>query len=490
MSAARRRTTAGPRPECPALVWFRRDLRLTDNPALNWAARTGRPVIPVFVLDDEQPGIRPLGGASRWWLHGSLDALRAALRALGSRLILRRGAADAVLAQLVRETGATDVVWNRLHDPDAVRRDKRVEARCDESGVAVQSFNAGLLFQPGIIRTGQGKPYRVFTPFWRRCLQEGFDGPGEGPPALVAPAVWPHGDELDDWGLRCATPDWAAGLRAAWRPGEAGARMRLDVFLTEGIESYHEDRELPGVQGTSRLSPHLHFGEIGPRQVAGALNPLPQGPGKDAFLRELGWREFSHHLLHDNPGMATTNLRSEFDRMPWREDPAALRCWQHGRTGYPLVDAGMRELWATGWMHNRVRMVAASFLTRHLLLDWRLGEDWFWDTLVDADWANNSVGWQWVAGCGADAAPFFRIFNPVAQSRRYDPAGRYLRAWLPELARLPDDLLHAPWESPPAALEAAGVRLGTDYPHPLVDHAASRRRALHAYRRHVATDER
>lgn len=481
MTTAKQRTNSQP----AVLLWFRRDLRLTDNPALDRAARTGRPVIPVFIFDDAGPSRRPAGGASRWWLHGSLHALGTALEALGSRLVLRRGAADAVLAQLVHETGARDIVWNRLYDPDAVRRDKGIKAFCVESGVAVRSFNAGLLFEPWTIRTGAGTPYRVFTPFWRRCLQEGFDAPSDGPPALPAPAVWPTSDELEDWRLRCSTPDWAAGLRAAWGPGEAGARKKLVAFLAAGLESYHADRDLPGVAGTSRLSPHLHFGEIGPRQIAAALGPLARGPGPDAFLRELGWREFSHHLLFHNPDMAGANLRSEFDRMPWRDDPHALRRWQRGLTGYPLVDAGMRELWTTGWMHNRVRMVTASFLTKHLLLDWRLGEDWFWDTLVDADWANNSVGWQWVAGCGADAAPYVRVFNPVAQSRRFDPEARYLRQWVPELGRLPNDLLHAPWEAPAAALETAGVRLGADYPHPMVDHAAARARALEAYRRHV-----
>ena len=313
-----------------------------DNPALDWACRTARPVISVFILDDDQPGIRPSGGASRWWLHGSLDALRTALEA-----------AD-------RKT-----------------------------------------------------PHRVFTSFWRRCLREGFDDPSGGPSALPAPAAWPASDELDDWRLRCSTPDWAAGLRTAWRPGEAGARKRLDTFLAEGLGGYREHRDLPGATGTSRLSPHLHFGEIGPRQIAAALETLARGPGPDAFLRELGWREFSHHLLFHNPDMAGANLRSEFDRMPWRDDPDALRRWQRGLTGYPLVDAGMRELWTTGWMHNRVRMVTASFLTKHLLLDWRLGESWFWDTLVDADRANNSASWQWVAGCGADAAPYVRVFIPL-----------------------------------------------------------------------------
>ena len=325
----------GPHADQTVLLWFRRDLRLADNLALDWAARTGRPVIPVFLLDDDQPGNRPLGGASRWWLHGSLDGLRTALAALGSRLILRRGAADTVLTQLVRETGATDIVWNRLYDPDAVRRDKGIKARCAEAGIASRSFNAALLFEPWTIRTGQDAPYRVFTPFWRRCLQKGFDGATDGPSALPAPAAWPTSDELDDWRLRCSTPDWAAGLRAAWQPGEAGARARLDAFLADGLESYHEDRNLPGAAGTSRLSPYLHFGEIGPRQIAATLEPLARGPGSGAFLRELGWREFSHHLLFHNPGMAGANLRSEFDRMPVGELWMSIGATS---TGWPGID--------------------------------------------------------------------------------------------------------------------------------------------------------
>ncbi len=467
-------------------MWFRRDLRLTDNPALAWAARTQRPVVPVFLLDDDQPGRRPPGGASRWWLHGSLEALQTSLDGLSSRLTLRRGAADTVLGQLVHETGAADIVWSRLYDPDTIQRDKSIKARFAGSGVTARSFNAGLLFEPWTVRSGKGEPYRVFTPFWRRCLQEELDAPTDSPPAaLSAPSAWPRSDDLDDWRLRPGTPDWAAGLRAAWRPGEAGAGDVLDTFLATGVDRYSKDRDLPGTTGTSRLSPHLHFGEIGPRQIAAALKPMAGPAGRDAFLRQLGWREFSHHLLYHNPDMADTNLRSGFDAMPWRSDPDALRRWQRGQTGYPLVDAGMRELWTTGWMHNRVRMVTASFLTKHLLLDWRLGENWFHDTLVDADWANNSTGWQWVAGCGADAAPYVRVFNPVAQSRRFDPEARYLRKWLPELAHLPDDLIHAPWQASEAELGKADIRLGADYPHPIVDHAAARARALDAWRRHV-----
>ncbi len=468
----------------PVLVWFRSDLRLEDNQALSRAARSGRPVVPVFVLDDD-PGSRPIGGASRWWLHGSLGALARALEGLGSRLILRRGPAGDEIGALARETGASAIVWNRLYDPALIRRDIEVEAKCRESGVEPRSFNASLLFEPWEVRTGSGSPYRVFTPFWRQCLKRGFEDPAGPVTSLAAPASWPASESLESWGLRCKNPDWAAGFREVWQPGESGARQRFDRFLQDRVARYREDREHPGDPGTSRLSPHLHFGEIGPRQVAAALAALEPGPGRDSFLRELGWREFSHHLLYHNPDMGTANLRQEFDRMPWREDADGLRRWQRGLTGYPLVDAGMRELWARGWMHNRVRMVAASFLTKHLLIDWRLGADWFWDTLVDADWANNSAGWQWTAGCGADAAPYFRIFNPVAQSRRFDASGRYLRTWLPELRRLPDGLIHAPWEVPPTALAEAGVRLGRDYPGPIIDHVLARNRALDIYRTRI-----
>lgn len=402
-----------------------------------------------------------------------------------SRLILRRGPAERIIAALARETKAAAVAWNRLYDPGAIQRDGKIEARCRENGVALRSFNASLLFEPWTVRTAQGSPYRVFTPFWRQCLRLEPDPPGLSSPSPASPASWPASEALESWNLRNHDPDRAAGFRGVWRPGEEGALRKLERFLNDGVSTYREDRDAPGKSGTSMLSPHLHFGEIGPRQIAAALGRLREGEGKSAFMRELGWREFSHHLLFHNPDMGTVNLRSEFDRMPWRDDAEDLRRWQRGRTGYPLVDAGMRELRTTGWMHNRVRMVAASFLTKHLMIDWRLGADWFLDALVDADLANNSAGWQWVAGCGADAAPYFRIFNPVAQSRRFDAGGRYLRTWLPELRRLPDRLRHAPWQAPAAALAEAGLRLGEDYPLPVVDHAEARRRAMDVYRTRV-----
>ncbi len=472
-----------PTAQRPILAWFRRDLRLTDNPAWSWAVGTGRPVVPVFVLDEEE-GEQPIGGASRWWLHGSLQALDRALRGQGSRLILRRGAAGRAITDLVHEVGASRVVWNRLYEPAITQRDAEIEERCAEAGPETRTFPASLLFEPEEIRSGTGQPYRVFTPFWRKCVAHGFTRPVAMPPRPAAPAAWPRSDDLESWELRCYEPDWAAGFREVWQPGEEGARKRLRAFLASAAEQYDQDRDRPGIEATSRLSPHLHFGEIGPRQAAAAAAALPRRP-REAFLRELGWREFSHQLLFHNPEMGIRNLRPEFDRMPWRDAPNDLRRWQRGGTGYPIVDAGMRELWITGWMHNRVRMLVASFLTKHLLIDWRRGADWFWDTLVDADWANNSCGWQWTAGSGADAAPYFRVFNPVAQSRRHDEAGAYLRKWLPELRRLPDRAIHAPWLAPEAVLDGSGVRLGETYPLPLVDHDVARERALDAWRTHV-----
>ena len=463
-------------------MWFRRDLRLADNPALAWASQTGRPVIPFFLLDDEE---RRRGGASRWWLHGSLTALGGELASIGSRLILRRGSAGAAVAALVQETGAADIVWNRLYEPVPMERDTAVKAQRREAGATARSFGAALLFEPWTVRTHTGGHYRVFTPFWRQCLKQGFEPPGDAVRRLRPPTRWPASDRLADWRLRPTAPDWASGLRETWQPGEAGARLRLERFLRDRVCGYAEGREFPVGQGTGMLSPHLHFGELGPRQVAAALGSRELGGGAQAFLRQIGWREFSYHLLYHNPDMGSANLRREFDAMPWRDDPGGLRAWRRGRTGYPLVDAGMRELWTAGWMHNRVRMIVASFLTKHLLIDWRLGADWFLDTLVDADLANNSAGWQWVAGSGADAAPWFRIFNPVAQSRRFDAGGGYLRKWLPELRRLPDKWIHAPWEAPEPVLADAGVKLGETWPRPIVDHGEARERALETYRNAV-----
>jgi deoxyribodipyrimidine photo-lyase len=476
-----------PIPALPVIVWFRQDLRLVDNPALAAAVQSGRAVLPLFILDETTPGMRPLGGAARWWLGRSLGALDSAIAKRGGRLVLRRGAAQSTLEAIIAETGADAVFWNRSYEPYVIARDKAIKATLAERDIEVESRNAALLAEPWTMRTKTGQPYKLFTPFWRAL--SGETQPPRPDPA-PAPLRFVNGglasDALADWKLAPGNPDWAAGFAEHWEPGEAGAERQLDAFLAGGLAGYANERNRPDLVGTARLSPHLHWGEIGPRQVWHAVQAAGSArgaePGADAFLRELGWREFSHHLLYHWPEIATRPWRAGFGRFPWRRDAAGLRAWQRGQTGYPIVDAGMRELWQTGWMHNRVRMITASFLTKDLLLDWRAGEAWFWDTLVDADLAQNTANWQWIAGSGADAAPYFRVFNPVLQGERFDPKGAYVRRWLPELARLPTEHLHRPWEAPAAALAAAGVRLGCDYPAPILDHGAARERALAAFR--------
>jgi deoxyribodipyrimidine photo-lyase len=473
------------------LVWFHRDLRLHDNPALHAAAQRGRPVVPVYVLEDADAGSWAPGGASRWWLHGSLERLAQALAALGTPLILGRGPAAERIDQWLAQSGADAVYWNHRHEPWARTRDQRILATLERRGIEVRRFNASLLCDPGALTTRTGAPFRVYTPFWNTLrARAGAAGALPAPGSLPAAQRPPDSDALASWSLRPHAPDWAGGLRAHWTPGEAGARARLGIFRDNALGQYAQRRDQPGIEGTSRLSPHLHFGEIGPRQIwreltrgsddAGAAGAAA---GLERFLGELGWREFCHHLLHHNPGLPDVPLRPEFAYFPWLHDENTARCWQRGQTGYPIVDAGMRELWSSGWMHNRVRMIVASFLVKDLLQHWRVGEQWFWDTLVDADLANNAANWQWVAGCGADAAPFFRVFNPVLQGTRFDPQGRYVRRWIPELAALPDALLHAPWEARPVDLAAAGLQLGRDYPRPVIEHGEARQRALAAFAR-------
>lgn len=463
----------------PIIVWFRQDLRLTDNPALAAAAATGRPVIALYVRDDHAHWAP--GAASRWWLHGSLAALAAALDDVGAPLVRREGAADRVLKAIIDETGATAVYWNRCYEPQAIARDTAIKKALHSGGIAAQSFNAGLLFEPWTIKTKAGEPYGVFTPFWRACLAQPEPAkPAAAPKAVTAFKEVLKSEALESWGLLPTKPDWAGGLRATWTPGEAGAAARLKSFMA-ALDDYKTGRDRPGEDGTSRLSPHLHFGEIGPRQIWHRARSRPPSASADVFLKELGWREFSHHLLFHHPRLADEPLRPAFAAFPWRRDGKALAAWRRGATGYPIVDAGMRQLWETGWMHNRVRMVVASFLIKHLLIRWQDGAAWFWDTLVDADLANNAASWQWVAGSGADAAPFFRIFNPVLQGERFDPDGAYVRRFVPELAKLPNDVIHKPWTADEAVLKKAGVVLGETYPHPIVDHAAARARALAAF---------
>lgn len=475
----------------PLIVWFRDDLRLSDHPALHAAAESCSPLVCLYVLDEESnslrpPHGRPIGSASRWWLAQSLRSLQASLTARGQTLVLRRGPAAEVIPDLAKEVQASAVHWigSDIASQATVERD--VSAALEEVGVAARSFPSDLLVKPTSLRSKEGRGLRVFTPFWKRVLSL-----GDPPQPLPAPKTLTAGpkvtsDDLASWHLEPTRPDWAAGLRETWTPGEASAQARLRDFLDNDIAGYASLRDRPDRDGTSKLSPHLRFGEISPRQVwhatsfAAARKPaISSGAGK--FLSEVGWREFSRHLLFDLPQLAEKNLQPSFDAFPWRSDAKALRAWQRGRTGYPIVDAGMRELWHTGIMHNRVRMVVASFLVKHLLIDWRDGEKWFWDTLVDADPGSNPASWQWVAGSGADAAPYFRVFNPILQGEKFDPDGAYVSKWVPELARLPARLIHQPWDATPMELAAAGVTLGKTYPEPIVDHKAARARALAAY---------
>ena len=478
-------------PACapPVIAWFRRDLRIADNPALAAAARTG-PVIPVYVHAPADESPWSPGAASDWWLHHSLAALTADLARLGAPLLLRRGPAAAVLADLVRTTGAVAIHFSRRFEPGAVAQEAAVRRALEPLGVAVYAHISNLLHDPSTLRTTTGGPYRVFTPFWRALAASAIAPPEPDPRRLHAAAPQLSSEPLDSLTL-LPSRDWANEFSPHWQPGEKSATRRLAAFLGAPAADYPSARDRPDLEGTASLSPHLHFGEIGPRacwhfaRAAAAADPQ-SAAGIEAWLRQLTWREFAHHLLHHFPHTTDSPLRPEFERFPWQPDPAHLRAWQRGGTGYPIVDAGMRQLWRTGWMHNRVRMIAASFLVKDLLQPWQEGARWFWETLLDADLANNTLGWQWVAGCGADAAPFFRIFNPVTQGTKFDPDGAYIRRWVPELARLSTRFIHAPWQAPPAECAAAGIALDQTYPAPIVDHARAREAALDAHARLTA----
>ncbi|MFN3868647.1 MAG: cryptochrome/photolyase family protein [Hyphomicrobiaceae bacterium] len=476
-------TTPPPANGATTLLWFRNDLRLADHAALHAALKRGGAVVPVFVFDSEAAGRWAPGGASRWWLHHSLARLAEAVEAVGSRLVVRKGNTEAILAELAAETGATAVTCSRRYEPWAIAQEERVRARLITDGVELKRYSGTLLIEPEAIATGSGGPYKVYSPFWRALLEAyRSERPSTAPTALPPPDRWPQSEPLASLALLPTEPNWAGGFAPLWQPGEMGARKRLERFLDEAATGYAEDRNRPDLEATSRLSPHLAFGEISPRTVwwatasrlgGGAPSKRPKGgeKGLETFLKELVWREFSNHLLFHFPTLPEKPFRPEFAAFPWRSDEAMLRAWQKGRTGYPIVDAGMRQLWATGWMHNRVRMIVASFLIKDLLIPWQDGEAWFWDTLVDADLANNAASWQWVAGSGADAAPYFRIFNPITQGIKFDPEGAYVRRWVPEIATRPGAEIHQPLEH----------RSSRGYPAPIVDHKAARECALQAF---------
>ncbi|MDO8544658.1 MAG: deoxyribodipyrimidine photo-lyase [Opitutaceae bacterium] len=473
------------------LIWFRQDLRLQDNPALHAALVRGGPVVPIFIWDPDNEERWPPGAASKWWLHHSLKALDASLRERGSRLVIARGDSLEELRGVIKVTGANAVYWNRRYEPHAVARESWLETALPSQGVEVKSFNAALLNEPAALLNRQGRPFQVFSAYWRQSVAQPVPAPLKlAPGPFPAPVAWPGSLALDALELLTRMP-LGATLARTWEPGEAGATRRLRRFIADGLADYDERRDEPGRDATSMLSPHLHFGEVGPRQIWAAVKAsargsgvFPPNKGAGAWLRELGWREFAHHLVFHFPQTPVYPLRQDFGRFPWADDPGGkmLAGWQRGLTGYPIVDAGIRQLAQIGWMHNRVRMIVASFLVKHLRLPWTQGAAWFWDTLVDADLANNTLGWQWTAGCGADAAPFFRIFAPVLQGQKFDPKGDYVRRWIPELTRLPAEHVHSPWKAPNHVLAAAGVRLDGNYPRPIVDHATARDAALAAFR--------
>lgn len=464
-----------------AIFWFRRDLRLSDNPGLQFAA-THYNVMPIFILDDETPGDFKLGAASRWWLHHSLKQLNLSL---GGKLSFYKGEAKSVIEGVIKRNSIKAVYWNRCYEPYQIKQDKEIASWLKVNGVESKSFNASLLWEPWEVLKPDATPYKVFTPFYRKgCLLTA--SPPRLPVKDVIDAVYVkdegHQISLDDFQL-IPSVKWYEEMEGQWQPGEIGAKKRFSGFLNNGLVNYKEGRNYPYLPNTSKLSPHLRFGEISPNEVwHGAIKAGKQVPKDlDHFLSELGWREFSYYLLYHFPDLPTANFQSKFDQFPWEDNKEMLRVWQKGRTGYPIIDAGMRELWQTGYMHNRVRMIVGSFLVKNLLIHWKRGERWFWDCLLDADIANNSASWQWVAGSGADAAPYFRIFNPVTQAQKFDPDGKYIKKFIPELAQLPTKYLFEPWKAPSFVLNSARVTLGENYPKPIVDLAISHKRALSAF---------
>ncbi len=462
-----------------AILWFRNDLRTDDNPALLAAIQSGYAIMPLFIDDIEEQGAWPAGAASRWWLHFALKRLDRQLRERGSRLVLRKGSVSKVFDHLCEQYDIAAVYWNRRYEAAVIQRDATLKLSLKKRGIDTRSFNGSLLKEPWEVATGDGNPYRVFTPFSKAVAKQSIAEPQDSPMNIPMAAKCPESIELDDLNLLPGIR-WDKGFHAFWNPEDWSAEGELELFLRKSVDSYKKLRDYPSERGTSRLSPALHWGDISPRRIFNELSKLPASEGRDCYQRELIWREFAYHVLYHYPKTPEFPLQSKFNEFPWEPDSEVLTAWQNGRTGYPIVDAGMRELWQTGWMHNRIRMVVASFLVKHLLQPWQEGARWFWNTLVDADLASNTLGWQWAGGCGADAAPYFRIFNPMIQGQKFDPQGHYTKRFVPELKNLPEKYLHMPWEAPSGVLKKAGVLLGETYPLPIVDHKTARARALKA----------
>jgi deoxyribodipyrimidine photo-lyase len=461
-------------------VWFRQDLRISDNPALHTASALKSPILCLYILDIN--AIPAMGCAQQWWLHHSLQALAHALATRGLMLHLIKGDPQSVLTELVNTHHIDTLIWNRCYEPYHLKRDLKIQRALENMHIQTHIFDRFLLQAPWEGLNQKNQPYQVFTQYWKNACKL------RKPPSLYPIPKFTKknltefsnisSDKLAQWDLLPSKPNWADSFSTYWSPGEQGALNALTQFINNSHSNYSENRDKPDTQGTSHLSPHLHFGEISPWQI---YHALPRD-NDEAFIRQLTWRDFSYHLLYHFPTFPDQNFKKIFDRFPWEKNASNLQAWQKGLTGYPIVDAGMRELWHTGYMHNRVRMVVASFLTKDLLLHWKVGADWFWDTLLDADLANNAVSWQWVAGCGVDAAPYFRIFNPILQGEKFDPNGTYVKKWIPEIAALPNNYIHKPWEAPPLILQDANIKLGIDYPLPIVNHNDARKQALSSYK--------
>lgn len=474
--------------ETPCILWFRQDLRLTDNPALHEALRSGKPIVAAFILDDESAGVWKWGSASRWWLHHSLKSLEKSLSKHKVQLVIAKGDSEKELYRILKETKADAVYWNRLYQPFAIKRDTKIKERLQDDGYTVQSENSNLLHEPWSVKNQSGSFFKVYTPFSKACFAKPDPVQPLPAPKHIQGCTPIKSLSIEDLNL-LPDLDWDKEFYDFWEPGEKGAQEKLEIFLDEGIQNYKEGRNYPNQESVSRLSPHLQWGEISPRQIWYAVRAYEVSVKNKAilenttcYLKEILWREFSYSLLYNCEDLPRNPINKNFRYFPWVEDDVALEAWQKGQTGYPIVDAAMRQLWTTGWMHNRCRMVVGSFLVKDLRIHWHHGEAWFWDTLVDADLASNSASWQWIAGCGADAAPYFRVFNPSLQSVRFDAKGDYIRRYVPELKNMPDKYIHSPWEAPKEILEKAGVVLGKTYPKPIVDHSVARDKALEAYK--------